>query len=65
MILPYYLLSNDLRSRNIIVDVKDLNYQVLDSSISDRFVRAIRCSTVRVIKTKTLYLVNSILLGIV
>jgi hypothetical protein len=42
MILPYYLLSNDLRSRNITVDCKDLNYQVLDSSISDRFVKAIR-----------------------
>jgi hypothetical protein len=42
MILSYYLLSNDLRSRNITVDCKDLNYQVLDSSISDRFVKAIK-----------------------
>jgi len=39
---PYYILYDDLRRRNITVDIKDLSYVVLDNSISGRFVKAIR-----------------------
>jgi len=35
------VLTNDLQGRGIRVDFKDLNYEVLDSDISDRFVKAI------------------------
>jgi hypothetical protein len=41
MILPYSTLYEDLRRRYITVDFKDLRYNVLDNSVSDKFVKAI------------------------
>jgi len=40
--LPYWVLTNDLQQRGIKVDYKDFNYEVLDSNIGDRFVKAIK-----------------------
>ena len=42
MIVSYYLLYDDLKKRNITVDIKDLQYVVLDSALSDRFVKLIK-----------------------
>jgi hypothetical protein len=42
MILPYSVLYEDLRRRNITVNVKDLRYDVLDVETSQKFVKAIR-----------------------
>jgi hypothetical protein len=42
MKLPYWVLANDLQQRGIRVDYKDLNYEVLDSETSSKFIKAIR-----------------------
>ena len=42
MILPYSILYEDLRRRNITVDIKDIRYVVLDGNIANKFVKAIK-----------------------